>query len=260
MDNPLHVLSFRSRYFHYMKNWCSVRAAQAEDEQAELTFWYYHFLEQVQYYQQNTYTATALAVFQEGLRQQVSPVLVFDQMERWRKRCALQLEQSGTLADWQSAPDVLVQDSEREKLKFIRRYFGYMDMVVWLADEILSRFPLSAEAVQLRKAIGETMQPIAAPVNTQATTETKQVITVFPEEMNIEEAALFLKSTVDRLYQLTSQRQIPHYKRGRRLIFILSELKRWRLSKVLMNAELDTLAANEMFLGGNLPGKRKGGK
>jgi excisionase family DNA binding protein len=241
-----------------MVYWCITRAAQCPDEQEELTNHYYSFRERLHHYETNSYTSTALDIFREGHRLNVSPQQVFEQMERWRKRCLNELRDTGSLEEWAAAPDELTGETDRAKVKLIRRYYGCLDMLIVLADVLLMRFPLSAEAIHIRKAINETTDLPAPEPEPEQGGKITAIVTEFPEEMNIREAAFYLKSTVDTLYQMTSQRQIPHYKRGRRLIFIQSELKRWRLSKVFTNAELDTVAANHLFLDAALPGKRRG--
>jgi excisionase family DNA binding protein len=228
-------------------------ARQAQDEQESITDWYYFFRDSFANYQTNTYTATALEIFITGQSQNAPVTVVFDQMERWRKRCVSEMEQTGSFDTWITAPIEFSGATDRDKAKLIRRYFGYLDMLIFLADTILQKYPLSGEAVQIRKAIGET----TGFVSTEPEAKSAPVITDFPDEMNIKEAAIYLKSTVDTLYQLTSQKQIPHYKRGRRLIFILNELKRWRLSKVFTNDEISTMAANKSFLDAPLVRKRK---
>lgn len=50
------------------------------------------------------------------------------------------------------------------------------------------------------------------------------------EMMESEKAAPFCMIKESYLFQLTSTRKIPHYKRGRKLIFLKSELIRWLLA------------------------------
>lgn len=235
---------------------CITRSAQCSDEQEELTNYYYQFRNQFHQYENNTYTSTILDIFREGKRLNMPPQQMFEQMERWRKRCLNNLRNTRSVEEWETSPDELTADTDNAKLKLIRRYYGCLDMLIMLADILLTRFPVSAEAIHIRKAINATTDlPTSAPEPEQKSKLTS-IVTEFPEEMNIREAALYLKSTVDTLYQMTSQRQIPHYKRGRRLIFIQSELKRWRLSKVFTNDELNTVTANHLFLDTALTSKR----
>lgn len=65
--------------------------------------------------------------------------------------------------------------------------------------------------------------------------------------LNLDEAVLFTGFSKGHLYRLTSERQIPHYKKNRKLYFRKSELEAWLLEeKVLTNAELDSRAATYM--------------
>ena len=62
--------------------------------------------------------------------------------------------------------------------------------------------------------------------------------------LDLDEAVLFTGFSKGHLYRLTSERQIPHYKKSRKLYFKKSELEAWLLEeKVLTNAELDSRAA-----------------
>lgn len=65
--------------------------------------------------------------------------------------------------------------------------------------------------------------------------------------LDLDEAVLFTGFSKGHLYRLTSERQIPHYKKNRKLYFRKSELEAWLLEeKVLTNAELDSRAATYM--------------
>ena len=48
-----------------------------------------------------------------------------------------------------------------------------------------------------------------------------------PEILDAKQAALFLKMKIATLYEKTSQKLIPHLKKGNKLYFHLSELQRW---------------------------------
>lgn len=66
-----------------------------------------------------------------------------------------------------------------------------------------------------------------------------------PELMNFKAAAEFLGIAEATLYKFTSERRIPHYKRGKKLYFFRSELEAWIAEgKVKTQAEIqaETLA------------------
>lgn len=59
----------------------------------------------------------------------------------------------------------------------------------------------------------------------------------------VEEAAIFTGFSVQHLYRLTSAKQIPHYKKDRKLYFKKSELEEWMLEhRVQTNEEIERQA------------------
>ena len=48
-----------------------------------------------------------------------------------------------------------------------------------------------------------------------------------PEILDVQQAAQFLKMKTTTLYEKTSRKQIPHFKKGNKLYFNLSELQKW---------------------------------
>jgi len=48
-----------------------------------------------------------------------------------------------------------------------------------------------------------------------------------PEILDVQQAAQFLKMKTATLYEKTSGKLIPHFKKGNRLYFHLSELQKW---------------------------------
>jgi hypothetical protein len=48
-----------------------------------------------------------------------------------------------------------------------------------------------------------------------------------PEILNAEQAAGFLRLKITTLYEKTSRRLIPHFKKGNKLYFHLAELRQW---------------------------------
>lgn len=56
----------------------------------------------------------------------------------------------------------------------------------------------------------------------------------------IEEAAAFTGYSVQRLYALTSTREIPHYKRGGKVYFRKDELTDWMTEvRIMSNAQIE---------------------
>lgn len=62
--------------------------------------------------------------------------------------------------------------------------------------------------------------------------------------LNIDEAALFTGLSVGHIYRLTSGKQIPHFKKNRRLYFKKAELEEWLLdNKILTESEIQSRAS-----------------
>ena len=60
-----------------------------------------------------------------------------------------------------------------------------------------------------------------------------------PEILNVQQAAQFLKMKTTTLYEKTSRKQIPHFKKGNKLYFHLSELQKWiKQGKVKTSEEI----------------------
>lgn len=62
--------------------------------------------------------------------------------------------------------------------------------------------------------------------------------------LNIDEAALFTGLSVGHIYRLTSSKQIPHFKKSRKLYFKKAELEEWMLErKILTDDEIQGKAS-----------------
>lgn len=55
--------------------------------------------------------------------------------------------------------------------------------------------------------------------------------------LDADEAATFASLSLGRIYRLTSEKKIPHYKRGNRLYFRKSELEEWLLETKVKTSE-----------------------
>jgi len=65
-----------------------------------------------------------------------------------------------------------------------------------------------------------------------------------PDILDIKQASEYLKLKINTLYEKTSRRQIPHFKKGNKLYFHLSELQDWiKEGKVKTQAEIEEEAA-----------------
>lgn len=66
-----------------------------------------------------------------------------------------------------------------------------------------------------------------------------------PDILDVKQAANFLRLQVTTLYEKTSQRTIPHFKKGNKLYFNRTELQTWvEEGKVKTTSELQSQAAS----------------
>ncbi len=72
----------------------------------------------------------------------------------------------------------------------------------------------------------------------------KNGITISTEEiLNLEKAAVYVGISKSTIYKYTSTKEIPHFKRGKRLFFKKVELDEWLTkNKVSSRDEIDKLA------------------
>lgn len=64
------------------------------------------------------------------------------------------------------------------------------------------------------------------------------------ENLTAEEAAIYTGYSLKNIYRMTSQREIPHFKRGNKLYFNKAELDRWMTAnRIMTESELQSYAA-----------------
>ncbi|MBA2610812.1 MAG: helix-turn-helix domain-containing protein [Bacteroidetes bacterium] len=69
-----------------------------------------------------------------------------------------------------------------------------------------------------------------------------------PDILNIKEAAAFLKLKITTLYEKTSQKIIPHFKKGNKLYFNRNELEEWiKTGKVKTKQEIEGNAVSYLL-------------
>lgn len=74
--------------------------------------------------------------------------------------------------------------------------------------------------------------------------EFKQLKPEQPTTLSINEAAKFLKLKITTLYEKTSRKLIPHFKKGNKLYFNKDELEDWiKKGKVKIASEIESEAA-----------------
>jgi len=88
--------------------------------------------------------------------------------------------------------------------------------------------------------------------------ELNQLKPSLPETLSISEAAEFLKCKVTTLYEKTSRKLIPHFKKGNKLYFNRIELEEWiKKGKVKTASDIESEAAVYLLNGNGRNGQRK---
>lgn len=65
--------------------------------------------------------------------------------------------------------------------------------------------------------------------------------------LSLEETSELTGFSIGHLYRLTSQKQIPHFKKNRKLYFLKSDIEEWLTERrVLTNSEIDSKATTYM--------------
>jgi excisionase family DNA binding protein len=77
----------------------------------------------------------------------------------------------------------------------------------------------------------------------------RQINSSLPDILNIEEAASFLKLKITTLYEKTSRKLIPHFKKGNKLYFNRAELLDWiQNGKVKTQSEITDDASTYLLM------------
>lgn len=74
--------------------------------------------------------------------------------------------------------------------------------------------------------------------------------------LNVDEAAKYLTVTKSHIYKLTSQNEIPHYKRGKKIYFKRAELDEWLTKHRIWTRDEIEQKATDYILRNPLKGRR----
>jgi excisionase family DNA binding protein len=183
------------------------------------------------------YVGHILKIYNVGCKNKMPLDLILEEMERYRISLINLLENKAEILESLRCNPLVYKKETKIKLKCLIRFLGKLNMITGLYKYIMLECPLS---VLSDPTI--FFKPDASEKKVPENKKERRII--YPEEMTSHEAAEFLNTTVDNLYNLTSSREIPHFKRGRKLVFKYSELKAWKLKKVASIEELNSIAAN----------------
>lgn len=190
-----------------------------------------------------------------GIKQNLPFTLIAEEMENFRTDFVNLLNTEPFYKNSLTYEKSAFESDQTIKLKTVAFYFGQRTLLGFLEAMIRNEYPLNFSEEPISKkfpgfvfpeferaAKPALKQVLQLPESKVKTAKSRRLD--YPDEMNAEEAAEFLNTTIKNLYQLTSSRTVPHYKRGRKLMFKKAELQNWRLEKVSSNDEIKTEAAN----------------
>ena len=67
--------------------------------------------------------------------------------------------------------------------------------------------------------------------------------------LSLEETSELTGFSIGHLYRLTSQKQIPHFKKNRKLYFLKSDIEEWLTeNRVLTNSDIESKATTYMAI------------
>ncbi len=187
------------------------------------------------------YSGHLIKLYRVGYSKQIPLEIILEECERYRLSLINVFESNSEIEKTFLSSSDLYKTGKEIQLKCLTRYCGKLGIQKILHDYIKTQYPLLdfADGTAL---FNSNLNNNHDPINI---VDRKME---YPEEMTAEEAAEYLDTTVNNLYNLTSSREIPHFKRGRKLVFKYSELKEWKLKKVSSKDELNTIAANHLLL------------
>jgi excisionase family DNA binding protein len=204
------------------------------------------------------YRGHLVTLLKQGLRQNLPLSYIIEEMENYRMEFLEVLTTVPGIETQLLFDESVYEDGYKPKIRAVLDFFSTVSVTRFLKQKIRHDYPLalSGDDTPDEAPIFDITENIGKPY-TEIMKETtpKERRIEYPEEMSAEEAAEYLNfKSVESLYQLTSAKKIPHYKRGRKLMFKKSELQNWRVQKIASGEDLKMESANRLL---NKPLKNK---
>lgn len=198
------------------------------------------------------YRGHLITLLKQGFRQNLPLSYILEEMETYRLEFLEMLKTEPGMTTELFFDSIVFEDGYREKIRAALNFFVAVGLSRFFKQQIRQKYPLalvgddSPDEPIIFNIIDNIGKPYAEIIEIP---EQKERRINYPEEMNAEEAAEYLNlKSVESLYQLTSAKKIPHYKRGgRKLMFKKSELQSWQLQKISSDDEIKSEVANRMI-------------
>lgn len=209
----------------------------------------------------DSYRGHLITLLVQGLKQNLPLDYILEEMEHYRLEMIHTLEKEEGIENLLILLDKSVyEEGDKPKIRAVLEVLVKISVIRHLRQVIKHDYPLALNdnAPQMPAIFNITddffplrfervkMIPVQE-ATVSAITKTKERRIDYPEEMNAQEAAEYLNTTKKNLYQMTSSRIVPHYKRGRKLMFRKSELENWHVEKVTSGDEQKIQSANHLL-------------
>jgi excisionase family DNA binding protein len=205
----------------------------------------------------DSYRGHLVTLLRQGMKQHLPLSYILEEMELYRQELIRFVETETELENLLTLFDrSIYEEGYKAKIHIVMEFLVKISITRYLKQTIKKNYPLALadDDTPEQPAIFNITDELfpefekvkIMPVH-QNTVKGKERRLDYPEEMNAQEAAEFLNTTIENLYQMTSSQKVPHYKRGRKLIFKKSELDNWGLEKVVSREEQKTLSANHLL-------------
>lgn len=203
----------------------------------------------------DNYHGHLITLMKQGTAKNLPMSYIYEEMERYRQELIKEIAANPSILQLMRIHKSIYREGYWPKYHTILKYYSFLAITRYLRQWINRDYPL-----ELGDGIENEPPLIFDLPDEMALTQVQVVSTIvlpaaqtppakerrldYPEEMNAQEAAEYLSTTIKNLYQLTSSRAVPHYKRGRKLMFRKSELENWRQQKVSSKEEIQGQVAD----------------
>ncbi|MEO5645203.1 MAG: helix-turn-helix domain-containing protein [Bacteroidia bacterium] len=205
----------------------------------------------------DSYRGHLVTLLRQGMKQNLPLSYILEEMELYRVELIHVLETESGIENLLTLFDRSVyEEGYKTKIHVVMEFMVKISITRYLRQIIKKNYPLALAnddtpeqpvIFNITDELFPELEKVKILNADQNAVTSKERRLDYPEEMNAEEAAEFLNTTLKNLYQMTSSHKVPHYKRGRKLIFKKSELENWGLERVTSREEQKTLSANHLL-------------
>jgi excisionase family DNA binding protein len=248
----------REEFNEVVKRYARHRIFLAEQEISKTTNRRAFLMEQYVFYLtesvsmcRDPYRGHLITLLKQGIKQNLPLSYIIEEMENYRLEFLEVITSIPGIETELLFDESVYEEGYKPKIKAVVEFFATVSLSRFLKQRIRQNYALAlaGDDTPDEPAIFNITDDIGKPY-TEIIKDipAKERRVDYPEEMNAAEAAEYLNlKSVESLYQLTSAKKVPHYKRGRKLVFKKSELQSWRVEKVFSEDDLKIQSANRLL-------------